>query len=428
MKSSTGRWVSGDDFLDRDRELGVLESRVREGNHIVMTGQRRMGKTSVLRELGRRLEEDGWIFLFADVEGAASEEDVVTKLAEAVHRVRPIASRGLRTMGRRLAEWARGVEQLSAHEFAIRFRAVLNSGNWRRHGEQLLAYCARFDKPVLIAVDEVPIFLVRLLEQDGGDRRVDEFLSWLRAAFQQHDGRSPVLIVSGSIGLAPLVRRLGIPDRINYLHPFRLGPWDRETSVRCIEVLARNYGLSLEAGVADAACERLGIGIPHHVQSFFAGLREHALMNDRKRIVLDDVAIVYQTELLGPSGQNDLSHYETRLRDGLGDGYGIAMKILAEAAVGGVFTADARRHLEVRHSKLVPDAPRQMAETLDVLVHDGYLEPHADGHRFASKLLGDWWKARFRDHHAPLAGPSGPPGATGISEGAFSVTTTHCSQ
>ena len=29
-----------------------------------------MGKTSVLRELGRRLEDQGWDFIFTDVEGA----------------------------------------------------------------------------------------------------------------------------------------------------------------------------------------------------------------------------------------------------------------------------------------------------------------------------------------------------------------------
>ena len=63
MRSSTGRWVSGEDFFDREGELDLLESRVSDGNHMVMTGQRRMGKTGILRELGRRLEQEGWAFL-----------------------------------------------------------------------------------------------------------------------------------------------------------------------------------------------------------------------------------------------------------------------------------------------------------------------------------------------------------------------------
>ena len=63
MKSSTARWVSGDDFFDREPELQVLESRARDRNHLLLSGERRMGKTSILRELGRRLEERGWDFL-----------------------------------------------------------------------------------------------------------------------------------------------------------------------------------------------------------------------------------------------------------------------------------------------------------------------------------------------------------------------------
>ena len=39
MKSSTGRWVSGDDFFDREAGLRVLESHVADRNHLLLTGQ-----------------------------------------------------------------------------------------------------------------------------------------------------------------------------------------------------------------------------------------------------------------------------------------------------------------------------------------------------------------------------------------------------
>ena len=64
MRSSTGRWVGGDDFFDREAELRILKRLVDSHNHILLTGQRRMGKTSVVRELGRRLVDEDWAFLF----------------------------------------------------------------------------------------------------------------------------------------------------------------------------------------------------------------------------------------------------------------------------------------------------------------------------------------------------------------------------
>ena len=60
MRLSSGRWVSGDDFIDRTAELHSLESHVQDRNHILLSGQRRMGKTSIVRELGRRLQAQGW--------------------------------------------------------------------------------------------------------------------------------------------------------------------------------------------------------------------------------------------------------------------------------------------------------------------------------------------------------------------------------
>lgn len=400
MRSSTGRWVSGADFFDRDRELQILETCVREHNHVLLTGQRRMGKTSVLQELGRRLKGEGWVFLFTDVEGATCAEDAIADIAQAVHPVRSISSRLATGMKRWIGD---NIEELSASEFRVKVRAGLDAGSWRRHGEQLFRDCAAHDQPVLLVIDELPIFLKRMLRGDEGARQVEEFLSWLRGLLQVLGNGSPVLIVSGSIGLGPLVKQLGIPDRINHLDPIRLGPWDRDISIKCFERLAESHGLQAEDGVANAVYEALGVGIPHHVQSFFARLRDFAMMQGLERVTVKDVGKVYRTELLGPSGQNDLVHYETRLKEGLeNESYSIAMEILAEAAIQGVFTRNARCSLEQLYAALGDDAPWRIADVLEILVHDGYLEDGNDGYRFPSRLLKDWWSARFRNHHTPL--------------------------
>ena len=173
MQSSTGRWVSGDNFFDRESELRLLESRVCGGNHVLLSGQRRMGKTSIARELGRRLESKGWTSLFIDVEGATCPEDVIAEIAEAVHPIRSISSRFARTMKRLVDE---NIEEISAFEFRVRVRAGL-SGRWQRYGTELIGSCADHDKRVLLVIDELPIFLLRMLRDDEGAGRVDEFLS-----------------------------------------------------------------------------------------------------------------------------------------------------------------------------------------------------------------------------------------------------------
>ena len=404
MKSSTGRWVTGDNFFDRTDELDQLEALVREGNHVLLTGQRRIGKTSVARELAARLERDRWKVIFTSIEGSRDEEDVITSMASAAHGLIPTWSRLAKQMSRWIGEQTGKIKEIGARDFHVRLRARTTKETWRRQGHELVTACADHSTSVLLVVDELPIFLAKLLQRDHGTERVDGFLTWLREAFQLVERRSPALLVSGSIGLAPLVRRLRIPDRINYLHTVRLGPWSREVSVECLHALAAEYDLRMEDRAADALYDRLGIGIPQHVQSFFARLRHFPATRAKGRVAVADMDAVYRTEMLGPVGQDELSHYETRLREALADetSHEIASTILAETAATGAFAASSRSALERLYSNRVNDVAARISDVLDILVHDGYLEHSTEGHRFLSNWLKDWWSMRSRDCYVTL--------------------------
>ena len=413
MKPATGRWVTGDDFFGREVELAQLESLVRAGNPVLLTGQRRIGKTSIARELGRRMGAAGWTFLLADVQGTTSPEEFVTEVAKAVYPLRPRWSR---------IEWpdrwlGRGVEEFNILKFGIKFRAQVTPGNWRRRGEMLFAKCAKHQQPVLFVVDELPIFLKHMLDEGNGPG-VKHFLSWFRKVVQDLEAavNPPAFIVSGSVGLEWLARRIGASDRINHLHPYRLRAWNRDECVACFRRLADSVGLKTEEGVADAVYDKLGLGIPHHVQSFLVRLHDYDVRTQHSgKITTDDVDLVYHTYLLGPSGQNDLAHYEDRLKDAMGrDGYTLAMEILAEASVQGAFTSQAESSLEQRYESTIDDVAKRITETIDILVYDGYIrdDSRAEGigpYVFSSNLLKDWWRTRFLNHYRPLdSGRRGP--------------------
>ena len=397
MRLQAGAPVTGEDFFNRDAELRLLEEKVRDGTHILLAGQRRMGKTSVAKELGRRLHADGWASLFVDVEDAESPQEVVRDIARAA-RAAGVASRLAGAW-----HWLQDhVKELNAPKLGLKLRP--GEYTWRQQGEALVEACARHQPGALLVLDELPIFLSRLLAREDTTQPAHQFLRWLRAQRQRHDGLPFALLVSGSIGMAPLVARMGIPDSINDLHPFRLGPWDRCRSVECLQRLAAHSKVEADSAVFDAIYDALGLGVPHFVQSFFARLKEHAVMNERTRLTAKDVQAVYSNDLLGPAGNGDLLHYENRLRESLEENtYRLAMEIQAEAATQGVYTAAAHDSLLQLYAAIMPDVRQRADEALAVLVNDGHLEPAADGgHRLPFRLLRDWLHARFRDHHEPL--------------------------
>ncbi len=398
--------MTGDDFFGREAELERLGSMVRDRNPVLLTGQRLVGKTSITQELGRRLEEKGWTFLFADVEGATSPEEFVTEIAKAAHPI-------LRKWSR--IDWSdlwlgRWVESISVAELGVKFRAGLNSGNWQHRGETLFKKCPKHGKPVLFVIDELPIFLKSMLDKSDAPA-VSNFMSWFRKMVQDlgTTNNPPALIVSGSIGLEGMVRRVGASSLISHLYTYHLKAWNPNECVAAgFQHLARSVGLPTEQGVANAVYKKLGLGIPHHVQTFLARLYDHYARTDKNKITVDDVNLVYRTDILRPPGQSYLVHYEIRLKDAMDDdGYTLAMEILAEASVQRYFTFKERQFLEKLYENSIEDIARRIEETLEILVHDGYLKRDTDNegkdrYLFLSNLLRDWWRTRFLNHYVPL--------------------------
>lgn len=409
LKKAGGNWVDGDRFFDREFEIKALKERVGEGTHTLLTAQRRMGKTSLVRELLRRLaDERGFETIFVDLEGAYDSADAIAEIAIQARSVRTVWGRIKSGFAFLLEGIGDRVEALEVADVKVRLRAGIDSGNWRRRGDQIFEALARNEKPVVLAIDELPILINRLLK--GQDYRItpdrreaaDQFLSWLRKNGQTHRG-GVSMIVSGSVGLEPILKQCGLSAQANIFSPFELRPWSRETSSKCLGALAYTYGLDLPREIRFEMCRRLRCCVPHHVQQFFDHLHEHLRRNNRRVATLQDVGQVYEQDLLSVRGQIDLEHYESRLRMVLGsESYGTALGLLTEAAVGdGLLTPDSIDKYRSDHWSSLGDSD-SIEDVLYTLEHDGYLAAHSGGFRFVSGLLEDWWKARHGAFFIPI--------------------------
>ena len=396
----SSNWVDGERFFDRETELRLLRERMASGTHTLLTAQRRMGKTSLVRELLRRLDEEGeTATVFVDLEGAMDAADAITEMATQARSVRSVRSRMASWLTSTLRDVRDNVEELGVSELRVKLRAGLDAGNWQRTGDQMFEALASHDYPVVLAIDELPILVNRLLKGHEyyitSERRAatDSLMAWLRKNSQTHQGRV-TLIISGSVGLEPVLRQARLSAHGNVYVPFDLLPWSQETAAECLAALARGHEVNIPGNVAHEMCRRLRCCVPHHVQRFFHHIYEHLLSEHRLEATLDDVDYVYQRHLLSVRGQVDLAHYEERLRMILGDeSYTNALSLLSEAAVnGGVLTlAVVDLYSAVAAGN---DERDSVADVLYVLEHDGYLQECDGGYRFVSGLLEDWWRAR----------------------------------
>jgi len=403
LKQAVGNVVTGDRFWDRETDLELLTNKINEGANILLVAQRRIGKTSVLKELLERLKER-YACLFVDLQQAQRSEEAITELSKAIHSHRTLWDKTKEAFANVLER----VEEVDLGEVGVKIRSGLTGGNWIDKGDQIFRILANSEKPVLLMLDEVPIMVNYMLKGDEFKMtperraRADEFLSWLRKNTIEHQGKVRT-IISGSIGLEPILRQARLSATVNHFLPFELKPWDEDTSIGCIKALANEYDVSLEDSVPEEMVKLLGCCIPHHVQMFFSHINDLCKRKGNMKCSVEEVGHVYGKEMLSVRGHAELTHYEERLEMVLGkELFTLAVDMLTEAAVTGCLTKEAIAALQNEYTLEEADIVEAQKEVIWVLEHDGYIQQSKNGYVFVSRLLRDWWRFRLGSGFIPV--------------------------
>ncbi len=409
LRNTVGSPVEGEHFFDRVQELQSLLEHLENGDHVLIVAQRRIGKTSLMRKAEEKLK-DKFICLRLDLQQAETPADVVAELGAAMRQslvwegVKGIFANALQVIGQR-------VESIQVSELKLALRSGMADGNWRAKGDQLFDILAKTQKPVVIFMDEVPILVNRLLM--GGDfqitperrQAVDIFMSWLRDNSLKHTGQIR-MVITGSIGLGPVLQRGGLSATINHLTPFSLDAWEPNIAKQFIQEATKAENLTFHPDALDHIIENLGSCIPHHVQLYVKNIREDCRKFGVQEVTCVRVAEIYKEKMLGVRGHAELNHMEERLKLTLGlDLYPFALELLTEAAVANLLTPEAVRVLS-QESKQTFDVARDILRTLE---HDGYLQKDTQGYQFVSKLLKDWWSSHYSFGFTPTAERGGKP-------------------
>lgn len=402
-----GNWVEGERFWNREHDKALMIERLDEGAHILLVAQRRMGKTSLMKEV-KRLLTDRYTCIFIDLQKAVTAEDAIVAISVTLKPYTGLWNKTKSLFANVLSALVGGIEELSLGEVGIKLRAGLTAGNWKEKGDALFSILAGAELPVILFVDEVPLMVNRMLKGEDfkitADRmaKVDEFMSWLRENSIAHQGKVRI-VLSGSIGFEPILRQAGLSATINNFQPFDLKPWDETTAVGCLKALAAQYSIVFHDDAEAVMARRLGCCIPHHVQMFFSHVHDRCKRRGRMDFYPDEVEEIYESEMLGIRGHSELTHYEDRLKLVLGpEIFTLALEILTETAVTGSLARPALQALQKGYAFEERSVASATEEILRVLEHDGYLKLAADGYRFESHLLQDWWKKRYGYFHVPV--------------------------
>ena len=408
LKLGHGNWVEGEQFWDREGELSRFIELLDEGAHILLVAPRRIGKTSLMREVANRIKTR-YICLQIDLQKSQQSEDAIVELSVATRNHRNLWEKTSDLFHNILCRVGDTIESLKIDDLTLTLRSGLTSGDWRAKGDRLLNILADSDQPVVIFFDEFAILVNRMLKGDDYQitperiRDVDIFMSWLRENSIRHKGKLRI-VLTGSIGIEPVLRQARLSATLNNFSPFDLPPWDSRTAIDCLEALANQYGIKLSEGVCERMVEKLGCCIPHHVQTFFDALYTECRYKNITEVTLEMVDGIYQSRMLGVRGQAQLSHFEERLKLVLGEELNsLALELLTETAVVGELTPENAIYLCRQYQFRNMKSEDALKEILEIFEHDGYLKKIGTNFKFNSHLLKDWWEARFKSFYTPVS-------------------------
>lgn len=385
MKSKTGQPVRGADFFDRDAELAEVWHMV-DRDHVLMLAPRRVGKTSMLLHM-RDEPREGWQVSFLDVESVDSESRFVARLLAAVYRLNPDGAWWSK-LGDRFASFAERIGGVGVGPVEVELGREIGD-DWQRVGDTVLRMLGKLGRPTLLAIDEFPIFVRRLVAQPGGEERTRLLLDWFRSVrIDPEIAASRVhFLLAGSVGLDAVVTRFGMSGTINDLRIFRLGELSREQAGDLLARLAEGESFPLPSEVRERILDLVTWRIPYHLQLVFDQLLRWVRFHDRElSAALVDEAF---EELLSSESRKHFSHWEERLKDPLlpPQERDLMTALLAAAAKDETGIGEATiRQLRSEHAAEVDEQV-----LLIELERDGYLTRDGERWRFASSLLRHWW-------------------------------------
>ena len=407
LKMGQGKVVTRELFWDREKEKELFVQKIGEGAHVLLVAQRRMGKTSLMAEAAELLSEK-YICLFVDLQKSQSASDAMVELSLKIHPYTGLWERAKGVFSNVLNRVTDSVESIQINELGVTLRSGLTLSNWADKGDQLFDILAGAEKPVVLLLDEVALMVNNILKDENhnitaeGKTHTNEFMSWLRKNSIKHQGKIRI-VISGSIGLEPILHQARLSATVNNFVPFELDPWDDKTASDCIKALGNEYGIEFEEGAPEEMVKTLGCCIPHHIQMFFTNVYDKCVKRGNMQCSMPDVAEVYKRGMLGVRGHVELTHYEERLEMVLPKELcALALDMLTEAAVTGQLSDEAIAAFQKEYPIEGRDIGEIQKEIIWVLEHDGYLTGGEKGYVFVSKLLKDWWENRYKQFFTPI--------------------------
>ncbi|MFZ1790969.1 MAG: ATP-binding protein [Saprospiraceae bacterium] len=262
-----GSPAQGSNFFGRKKLLERLINIISKGSHILLSGPRRVGKTSLALRLLYLLKKQSWNGIYVSFEGAQDETIIAQRIIDALKEQAPIWNK---SQGAIAKVFENANIELKGFGFKIKYE---KSDNQIAHLLETLGRAIQsIEGNFLIIIDELPVFLASLEDKEEGKARVESVLNVLRSfrQYAQSDERQKkVWFFCGSISLESFAANRNLSYTINDIRPFKLGAYDVKEAEEYINLACKKSYIECNSNVKKHIIEKVGWPIPFYLAIVF---------------------------------------------------------------------------------------------------------------------------------------------------------------
>ncbi len=396
-----GNVATGASFFNREEELSDIWEKLKE-DHLILSGPRRLGKSSILHKLLEQSISHGFQAKIVDLQGIFTAMSFIEELYQAFpamgHTIGSVIDK-LNPFHRVKRAEANVMGQGGALELTDK-----QEESWQKKGDPCMERLAR--EQILVLIDEFPVFLEKMLERH--QKEAVDFLDWLRRWLTTSNHRYR-FIFTGSVGLHSLLERHQLTPQMNHCDVYALGPFKRRHALQMLQHFASKKEWILQQTDAEYLCDKIGWLSPFFLNLLLSEtilaardryLETSASTDDfnsttlaKGTIIGNDIDDGYERLL---ALRSRFSHWKSRLEKQVPPSeMDHVMLVLSEISRSD--TGLNRAQLSARLQPHLPDTNKReqlLEKFLYRLVEEGYLTPpDSNGNvQFLSFLLKDYWR------------------------------------
>jgi uncharacterized protein len=389
MRNTIGVAVSGDDFYERPKVINKIKRSLEAGNHVYLSAPRRVGKTSIMNFL-KDNQPKGYTFIYEITESVGEIEEFYKVLAKKI--IESQVFKGIPKASERLKK---SLETLIQH---INISVDLPFVKIATQNTDKISFSTEFEKileeldlngeHLVIMIDEFPKTLENILNRKSKEEAL-RFLQIFRDLVHNPKISGKVqFLLTGSIGLPPIVKKLNGLHLITMLNVIEVPPLSTEEASNLLLQILAHYKVEISTEAVETVLKEIDWLIPFHVQ---LAAQEIIDVYETEEKTIDNALVMKAfAQILHHRNSIYFEIYLERLKKNLETpDYKFANKLLDRIANKDFIDKADTHNLAVFHE--VTDTYKA---TLESLVYDGYINNHDDvnHYRFNSSIFKLWWK------------------------------------